>query len=179
VILLNGKIGGLLALLVALTVAIAIGTYDTSSAATAEQTVTVTVPEAISIEVTNPLDFGSISAGSTGDSPEYTIKNTGNVKIDLYAKTNDTDFRPTTENVTDTIPIDGNYKIKSNVTGNFEQLLTTNTKIYDNMNKAQQGTGTPTTWTTLQRLTVPSFTEAGQYIITVIYTAVKHNAPAP
>ncbi|BDH79708.1 hypothetical protein MTTB_10870 [Methanothermobacter tenebrarum] len=82
----NGKIGGLLALLVALTVAIAIGTYDTSSAATAEQTVTVTVPEAISIEVTNPLDFGSISAGSTGDSPEYTIKNTGNVKIDLYAK---------------------------------------------------------------------------------------------
>lgn len=178
--LLNGKIGGLLALLVALTVAIAIGAYDTSSAATANQTVTVTVPEAISIEVDSPLDFGNITAGETGNSPNYNISNTGNVKIDIYAKTNDTHFRPTTVNVTDTIPIDGNYKIKSNVTGDFVQLYSNaNTKIYDNMNKAQQGTGTPTTWTTLQQLRVPSFTEAGEYIITVIYTAVKHNAPAP
>lgn len=172
----NGKIGGLLALLVALMLAVAIGAYNTSSAATAEQTVTVTVPEAISIEVNDAtLDFGTVTAGTTADSPEYDIYNTGNVKIDLYANTNDTNFRPTTENVTDTINITGNYFIRSNVTGGFEQFSTTPMKIYDNMNKAQQGSGTPTVWTTLQRLSVPPYTEAGQYIITVIYTAVKHN----
>ncbi|MDI3483544.1 MAG: hypothetical protein PWQ74_131 [Methanobacteriaceae archaeon] len=175
----NGKIGGLLALLVALMLAVAIGAYNTSSAATAQQTVTVTVPEAISIEVDSPLDFGTVTAGNTANSPNYNVRNTGNVKIDLYANTNDTAFSPTTENVTDTIPIASNYFIRSNVTGGFQQFSTTPTKIYDNMNKAQQGSGTPTVWTTLQRLSVPPYTEAGQYIITVIYTAVKHNAPLP
>lgn len=47
------------------------------------------------------------------------------------------------------------------------------------MNKAQQGTGNPATWSTTLRLTVPSFTEDGVYTITNTYTAVKHNSPAP
>ncbi|HIH62435.1 MAG TPA: hypothetical protein HA298_07150 [Methanobacteriales archaeon] len=171
----NEKIGGLLALLVALMFAVALGAYDTSSAATADQQVQVSVQEAISIDVDSPVDFGNQSAGDTYNSPNYDISNTGNVKIDLYVNTNDTDFRPTTENTTDTIPIDGNYRIRSNVTGSFEQLSTSLLKIYDNMPKASQGSGTPFTWTTQQQLTIPAFTEDGTYVITLIYTAVKHN----
>ncbi|BAW31004.1 conserved hypothetical protein [Methanothermobacter sp. MT-2] len=169
------KIGGLIALLLALMFAVALGAYDTSSAATANQTVTVSVPEAISIELDTPVNFGNQSAGGTYESPSYNIKNAGNVKIDLYVQTNDTDFRPTTPNTEDTIPIAGNYKIRSNVTGSFQQLSTSLLKIYDNMPKASQGSGTPFTWTTQQQLTIPSFTEDGTYIITLIYTAVKHN----
>ncbi|MDI9623889.1 MAG: hypothetical protein QFX38_03260 [Methanothermobacter sp.] len=169
------KIGGLMALLVALILAVAIGAYDTSSAATANQEVQVSVQEAISIQVDTPLNFGNLSAGDTYNSPNYNIRNTGNVKIDLYVQTNDTAFRPTTENTQDTIPIAGNYRIRSNVTGGFEQLSTSLLKIYDNMPKASQGSGTPFTWTTQQQLTIPAFTEDGTYIITLIYTAVKHN----
>jgi len=168
------KIGGLLALLVALMFAIALGAYDTSAAATANQQVQVSVQESISISVDSPVNFGNQSAGSTYTSPSYNIDNTGNVKIDLYANTNDTAFTPTTPNTNDTIPIAGNYKIKSNVTGSFEQLSTSLLKIYDNMPKASQGPGTPFTWTTQQQLTIPAFTEDGTYVITLIYTAVKH-----
>jgi len=168
------KIGGLLALLVALMFAIALGAYDTSSAATANQQVQVSVQESISISVDSPVNFGNRSAAGTYESPTYNINNTGNVKIDLYANTNDTAFTPTTPNTNDTIPIAGNYKIKSNVTGSFEQLSTSLLKIYDNMPKASQGPGTPFTWTTQQQLTIPAFTEDGTYVITLIYTAVKH-----
>lgn len=171
----NEKIGGVVALLVALMLAVAIGSYNTSSAATANQQVQVSVPEAISIAVDTPLNFGNQTAGATYTSPNYNIQNTGNVKIDLYVNTNDTAFRPTTPNTNDVIDINGNYKIKSNVTGNFEQLSTNLLKIYDNMPKASQGSGTPFTWTTQQQLTIPAFTEDGTYVITLIYTAVKHN----
>jgi len=171
----NEKIGGLLALLVALMFVVALGAYDTSTAATADQTVRVSVREAISISVDTPLDFGNQSAGNTYKSPNYNIRNTGNVKIDLYVNANDTAFRPTTENTDDTIPMDGNYKIKSNVTESFEQLSTSLLKIYDNMPKASQGSEAPFTWTTQQQLTIPAFTEDGTYVITLIYTAVKHN----
>jgi len=170
------RLMGLIPLMVALVFVVAIGAYTSPSyAATASQTVTVTVPEAISIVVPN-VDFGSIAAGSEGTSPAFTVSNTGNVKIDLYVKADASAF--TSTNATDTIPITG-FNIFSNVTGNYQNITTSSLKIYDNMNKASQGAGTPTTWTTTLRLFVPPFTEDGTYTITNTYTAVKHNSPAP
>ena len=143
------------------------------------QQVNVTVREAIAISVQTPVSFGSVSAGATNVlSPNYMINNTGNVKIDLYAKTNATVFTSSTAN--DTIPILGNYFIKNNNTGSFLQVSTGSVKIYDDMIKASPGAGTPHVWNTAQqRLSIPGFTEDGTYSIGLIYTAVKHNAIAP
>ncbi|MCG2829003.1 hypothetical protein [Methanothermobacter sp. K4] len=170
------KIMGVIPLIVALMFVVALGAYSSPSyAATATQTVTVTVPEAIAIQVSD-VNFGSINAGNTGTSPDFTINNTGNVKIDLYVKANAAAFTSLT--ATDTIPITG-FKIFSNVTGSYLTFTQSSQKIYDNMNKAAQGTGTPTQWTTRMQLNVPSFTEDGVYTITNTYTAVKHNTAAP
>ncbi|QHN06031.1 hypothetical protein FZP57_02420 [Methanothermobacter sp. THM-1] len=170
------KLMGIIPLIVALMFVVGIGTFNGPSyAATATQTVTVTVPEAISIQVPD-VNFGSVAAGSTGTSPSFTINNTGNVKIDLYVRADASAF--TSPTATDTIGIE-NFSIFSNVTGSYLTFLTSSQKIYDNMNKAQQGTGNPATWSTTLRLTVPSFTEDGVYTITNTYTAVKHNGAAP
>ncbi|BAZ98139.1 hypothetical protein tca_00064 [Methanothermobacter sp. EMTCatA1] len=167
---------GIIPLIVTLVFVVAIGAYTSPSyGATATQTVTVTVPEAIAIEVPD-VNFGSIDQGTTGTSPDFTISNKGNVKIDLYVKADDSAFTSTA--ATDTIPITG-FQIFSNATGDYITFLTTSQKIYDNMNKAAQGSGTPTTWTTRMKLSVPSYTEDGVYTITNTYTAVKHNSPAP
>ncbi len=169
---------GVIPLMVALMFVVALGAYSSPSyAATATQTVTVTVPEAISIVVPN-VNFGSVSAGSTGTSPNFDIQNTGNVKIDLYVNATDSALRSGT--ATDIIGV-GNLTISSNVaSGNYVQIpYGSAIKIYDNMNKAAQGSGTPTTWTTNMKLVVPSFTEDGAYSINLLYTAVKHNAALP
>ncbi len=169
------KLMGIIPLVVALMFVVGIGAFNGPSyAATASQNVTVTVPEAISIQVPD-VDFGIINAGATG-TKGFTISNTGNVKIDLYVRADALAF--TSPTATDTIGI-GNFSIFSNVTGEDLTFSTNSQKIYNNMNKAQQGSGTPTTWTTSLKLTVPPFTEDGVYTITNIYTAVKHNAQAP
>lgn len=63
------KLMGIIPLIVALMFVVGIGTFSGPSyAATATQTVTVTVPEAISIQVPD-VNFGSVAAGSTGTSP--------------------------------------------------------------------------------------------------------------
>jgi hypothetical protein len=149
------------------------------SANPVNQQVIVTVPEAIAISVQTPVSFGNVSAGTYNvSSPNYTINNTGNVRIDLYAKTNATAF--TSSTAIDNIPILNNYYIKNNNTGNFVQVSTSSVKIYDNMNKASPGAGTPHVWNTAgQRLTIPSYTEEGTYSIGLIYTAVKRGGTAP
>ncbi|MCQ8905589.1 MAG: hypothetical protein NQU45_07760 [Methanothermobacter sp.] len=170
------KLMGIIPLIVALVFVVAIGAYSSPSyAATASQTVTVTVPEAISIVVPD-VNFGNITAGTEGTSPAFTVSNTGNVKIDLYVKADAGSF--TSPNATDTIPITG-FKIFSNVTGSYAPFLTSFQKIYDNMDKAAQGSGAPTTWSTTLKLSVPAFTEDGTYTITNTYAAVKHNTALP
>ncbi|MDI9615641.1 hypothetical protein [Methanothermobacter sp.] len=167
------KIMGVIPLIVALMFVVALGAYSSPSyAATATQTVTVTVPEAISIVVPN-VNFGVVDAGTTGTSPDFTIQNTGNVKIDLYVNATDSALRSAT--ATDIIGV-GNLTINSNFANGYVQIpYASPIKIYDNMNKAAQGSGTPTTWTTNMKLVVPSFTEDGAYSINLLYTAVKHN----
>lgn len=64
---------GVIPLIVALMFVVALGAYSSPSyAATATQRVTVTVPEAIAIQVPD-VNFGSINAGNTGTSPDFTI----------------------------------------------------------------------------------------------------------
>ena len=168
---------GIIPLVVALMFVVGVGVFNGPSyAATASQTVTVTVPEAIAIEVPN-VNFGEIAAGSTGESPNFKVKNKGNVKIDLYVKADAAAFTSLT--ATDTIPISSPFQIWSNVTGGYLTFTTSYQKIYDDMNKAAQGSGTPTEWTTKLKLTVPAYTEDGVYTITNTYAAVKHNTPAP
>ncbi|MDI6645319.1 MAG: hypothetical protein QME14_09710 [Methanobacteriaceae archaeon] len=139
------------------------------------QQVTVTVPQAIAISVETPISFGSVPAGTNyAVTPEYWISNNGNVKIDVYVKAGSTEF--TSPTATDTIAIDTNYYIKNYNSGNFQQVTTTDQMIYNNMNKASQGSGTPTVWNgAQQRLNVPAYTEDGAYSITMIYSATKHN----
>lgn len=171
---------GVVPLMVAMLLVVAFAVGDNQvSADTVNQQVTVTVPEAIAISVQTPISFGSVPAGTTNAlSPNYPINNTGNVRIDLYAKTNATAF--TSSTATDTIAILNNYFIKNNNTGNFVQLSTSSVKIYDNMNKASQGAGTPHVWNTAgQRLTIPAYTEDGAYSIGLIYTAIKRGGTAP
>lgn len=176
----NQKIVGVIPLIVALlfVAAFAVGDNQAVAANPENQVVTVTVPEAISIAVQTPISFGTVSAGTSNAlTPNYWIENRGNVKIDLYAKANAAAF--TSATATDTIAISGNYFIKDH-DDNFIQFLTTSQKIYDDMNKASQGSGTPETWNTAQqRLTIPAYTEDGAYSIGVTYTAVKHNTVAP
>lgn len=170
----NQKILGIIPLMVALlfVAAIAVGDNPATAANPENQVVTVTVPQAISIAVETPVTFGDVSAGTTG-TLTYWVANVGNVKIDLSARANQTSFQSTT--ATDVIDINGNYFIQQHGGGNL-QVSTTNVLIYNNMNKASQGSGIATNWTNAgQSLNVPSFTEDGTYSIGMIYSAVKHN----
>ncbi|MDI9618768.1 hypothetical protein [Methanothermobacter sp.] len=171
------KIMGVIPLIVALMFVVALGAYSSPSyAAQATQTVTVTVPQAIAIEVDN-VDNWVVAAGATNTSENFTVKNRGNVKIDLYIKANSAAFT-STSGATDTIPITEFY-IFSKDANNYQNIVQTYQKIYTNMNKAAQGSGTPTIWSTTLKLTVPAYTEDGTYTITNTYAAVKTGGIAP
>ncbi len=170
----NSKLLGIIPILTVLCFALFLAAGDSPATANpVNQVVTVNVPQAISIAVQTPVDFGTVSAGTTG-TLNYWVANTGNVKIDLSARANQTSFQSLL--ATDVIAISGNYFIKNNNTGAFNQVQSgTNVLIYSNMNKASQGSGAPNNWTSAgQQLTIPAYTEDGAYSIGMIYSAVKH-----
>lgn len=168
---------GVIPLMVALMFVVALGAYSSPSyAAQATQTVTVTVPEAIAIEVDNVGNW-VVEAGATNTSQNFTVKNRGNVKIDLYMKANSPAFT-STSGATDTIPIDDFY-IFSKKSDNYQKITQGYAMIYENLNKAAQGSGNPTTWSTTLKLTVPAYTEDGTYTITNTYAAVKTGKTLP
>lgn len=170
----NQKILGIMPLMVVMLFVVFIAVGDNQTYANpVNQTVTVTVNQAIAIEVETPVTFGAVDF-STTNTLDYWVANVGNVKIDLFARANDTAFRSAT--ATDDIAISGNYFIQRNGAG-FFQVPTDpgSVLIYDNMNKANQGSGAPNNWTDAQQqLTIPAYTEDGTYSIRMIYSATKH-----
>lgn len=172
----NQKIVGIIPLIAAMMFVAVFAVGDNQvAAATDSQTATVTVNQNIALTV-GDTTFGDLDPGATGaSSSNFDIANTGNVKSDVYVKSDASAFTSTAP-VTDTIGIDeANYKIVGQ-SGDVAISAAAAAKVYDDLATARTGTNV---FTTHQLIDIPAGAEDGDYSISLTYTAVKHGAASP
>ena len=168
----NQKIVGIIPLIAAMmfVAVFAVGDNPAAAASTATQTATVTVNQNIALSVdTQDLTYSG-NDGAYATSDEYTLSNDGNVKINVYAKLENENFA-------------GSDPIATSGSNIFQ--IENDASAWTDIHTATSGAGTiltsakldtakhgSNTLGTMQRLMIPTGTEAGSYTNTITYTAV-------
>lgn len=171
----NHKIVDVLPLMVAMLLVafLAVGDNPATAAApiSADQSVTVTVNPNIAISTPSSITLPATNAGQTAQSSTYDVSNVGNVPVYIYVKANSASFAGDN----DTIPIDPNYQIRiqdgstfTTLTTSLQQITTTKLKTAN-----QAGSTGADKLTTLQKLAIPSGTEAATYTNSLTYSALS------
>lgn len=155
---------GIIACLIATIMLIAPSTVAATSA-TAEQTISVIVPEFVGFDIsTNNLQFNCISLGTTMTTPEYSINNMGNVPIDLGIQCagdfNGAEQISPDESSYSLMQPNGVHNVRNGVNTIFKTGLSTQRHGDSSILLRQQ-------------LTIPPGVLPGTYSTTVTYTATK------